>query len=126
MTIIAILLVAVIVLEIFILAKKGGNPESIKRDIIDSTSGNIKNLGDIIITNQKNTDEIQSRKFSEMDKNIMEKQGAMNKAVSVFLYKHDSTISVRIIIRSLRRCNRQLMKSCRKRSRKRWTSPLRW
>ncbi len=82
LTIIAILLVAVIVLEIFILAKKGGNPESIKRDIIDSTSGNIKNLGDIIITNQKNTDEIQSRKFSEMDKNIMEKQGAMNKAVS--------------------------------------------
>lgn len=82
MTIIAVLLVAVIVLEIFILAKKGGNPESIKRDIIDSTSGNIKNLGDIIITNQKNTDEIQSRKFSEMDKNIMEKQGAMNKAVS--------------------------------------------
>ena len=38
-------------------------------------------LGDMISQNQKNTDEYQSKKFSEIDKNITEKQAEMNKAV---------------------------------------------
>lgn len=41
----------------------------------------IKILGDTISQNQKNTDEYQSKKFSEIDKNITEKQSEMNKAV---------------------------------------------
>ena len=38
-------------------------------------------LGETISQNQKNTDEYQSKKFSEIDKNITEKQSEMNKAV---------------------------------------------
>jgi len=41
----------------------------------------IKTFGDMISQNQKNTDEYQSKKFSEIDKNITEKQAEMNKAV---------------------------------------------
>ena len=41
----------------------------------------LKLLGDMISQNQKNTDEYQSKKFSEIDKNITEKQAEMNKAV---------------------------------------------
>lgn len=41
----------------------------------------IKVLGDMISQNQKNTDEYQSKKFVEIDKNITEKQAEMNKAV---------------------------------------------
>lgn len=88
----ALLLIAILTLQIIILAKKGGNLGEIKRDIVESTSSGIKNLGDVIITNQKNTDEIQTRKFSEMDKNIMEKQGAMNKAVSDSMTKMEERI----------------------------------
>ena len=38
-------------------------------------------LGDMIAQNQKNTDEYQSKKFGEIDKNITGKQAEMNKAV---------------------------------------------
>ncbi len=41
----------------------------------------VKLLGDMISQNQKNTDEFQSKKFTEIDKNITEKQAEMNKAV---------------------------------------------
>jgi len=46
-----------------------------------NTIETIKTLGDMISQNQKNTDEYQSKKFSEIDKNITEKQAEMNKAV---------------------------------------------
>ncbi len=51
----------------------------------DSGSGKIietvKLLGDMISKNQRETDEYQSAKFKEIDKNITEKQSEMNKAV---------------------------------------------
>ncbi len=95
------LLLVILALQIALLAKKGGNFGDIKRDIIDSTSIGIKNLGDVIITNQKNTDELQTRKFSEMDKNIMEKQGAMNRAVS------DSRIKMEERMKNLEESNQK-------------------
>lgn len=91
--VIAVMLLIVIVLEVVLLTlKKSANMNEVKRDIIDENRGNIKTLGDIIISNQKNTDEIQSRKFSEIDKNIIEKQSAMNKAVSDSMNKMDERI----------------------------------
>ncbi len=86
------LLAVVIILQVISLLKKGGNLAEAKRDIVESTNSGIKNLGDIIITNQKNTDELQTRKFADMDKNIMEKQGAMNKAVSESMTKMEERI----------------------------------
>jgi len=41
----------------------------------------VKLLGDMISKNQRETDEYQSAKFKEIDKNITEKQSEMNKAV---------------------------------------------
>lgn len=41
----------------------------------------VKMMGDMLSQNQKNTDEYQSKKFVEIDKNITEKQSEMNKAV---------------------------------------------
>ncbi len=81
--IIIALVAAVIILEVISLfQKKGGDFGDAKRDIIEENRGNVKTLGDIIITNQKNTDELQSRKISELDKNITEKQKAMADATS--------------------------------------------
>jgi len=41
----------------------------------------VKLMGDMISKNQKDANDYQSKKFSEIDKNITEKQGEMNKAV---------------------------------------------
>ena len=53
-------------------AVKGGDPKTLEA---------IKMMGEMISQNQKNTDEYQSRKFQEIDKNITDKQSAMNNAV---------------------------------------------
>lgn len=41
----------------------------------------IKMMGEMLSKNQKDTDEYQSKKFAEIDRNITEKQAEMNKAV---------------------------------------------
>ncbi|MDD6735114.1 MAG: DNA recombination protein RmuC [Clostridiales bacterium] len=53
-------------------AVKGGDPKTLEA---------IKMMGEMISQNQKNTDEYQSKKFQEIDKNITDKQSAMNNAV---------------------------------------------
>ena len=50
-------------------------------DLLNGVQGSVKTLGEILSTNQKNTDELQSRKLSDLDKNIMERQEAMNQSV---------------------------------------------
>ncbi len=68
-----ILAVLVLVLIITMIVKKPAeNPKTIET---------IKLLGEMISKNQKDTDEYQSKKFLEIDKNITDKQGEMNKAV---------------------------------------------
>lgn len=67
---------AVIILIItFIYVTKQNNGDNSK------LAETIKLLGDMLTQNQKNTDEYQSRKFEEIDKNITAKQSEMNKAV---------------------------------------------
>lgn len=63
---------AVVLIFLLLFKKNGENPKTIET---------IKLLGEMISKNQKDTDEYQSKKFSEIDKNITEKQGEMNKAV---------------------------------------------
>lgn len=71
--IILIVLASVILIFVVILAlKKSGDSKSAET---------LRLLGDMIAQNQKNTDEYQSKKFGEIDKNITEKQAEMNKAV---------------------------------------------
>ena len=52
-----------------------------KSDGDTKSAETLRLLGDMISQNQKNTDEYQSKKFSEIDKNITGKQAEMNKAV---------------------------------------------
>ncbi len=69
-----ILIAAVVIMILVSLFKKGtaDNPKTIET---------IKLLGEMISKNQKDTDEYQSKKFIEIDKNITDKQAEMNKAV---------------------------------------------
>ncbi len=69
-----VLIAAVVVMILVSLFKKGtgDNPKTIET---------IKLLGEMISKNQKDTDEYQSKKFLEIDKNITDKQAEMNKAV---------------------------------------------
>ena len=69
-----ILIVLAVILLLVSLLKKGGSDDG---KIIET----VKLLGDMISKNQRETDEYQSAKFKEIDKNITEKQSEMNKAV---------------------------------------------
>ena len=72
-----ILLIIAVSLSFFvllILLFRGGKEDT-------KSAETLRILGDTIAQNQKNTDEYQSKKFSEIDKNITEKQAEMNKAV---------------------------------------------
>ena len=71
LTILIVLSVATILVSLF---KKSKTDDG---KIVDS----VKLMGDMISKNQKDANEYQSKKFSEIDKNITEKQSEMNKAV---------------------------------------------
>ena len=81
-TLIIILLAVIVVLQIIsFFVKKGGDLNSVKRDIIDENRGNIKTLGDILASNQKNTDELQSRKITDLDKNLNDSMNKMEERI---------------------------------------------
>ena len=69
-----IITIALLIFTLLVLLfrKSGGDTKSAET---------LRLLGEMIAQNQKNTDEYQSKKFSEIDKNITEKQAEMNKAV---------------------------------------------
>lgn len=71
--ILLIILAALMLAIVILLIVKGSNNSK--------SAETLSLLGDMITKNQKNTDEYQSKKFSEIDKNITEKQAEMNKAV---------------------------------------------
>lgn len=71
-TLLIIVTSLLLVLIVVLLVKGSGNSKSAET---------LRLLGDLIAQNQKNTDEYQSKKFGEIDKNITEKQAEMNKAV---------------------------------------------
>lgn len=73
-----ILIICVAALACAVLLKKNPGGDS---HIIESVQSSIKILGEMISQNQRTTDEYQSKKFSEIDKNITAKQAEMNKAV---------------------------------------------
>lgn len=52
-----------------------------KKPTNDGVLDAVKTMGEMLSQNQKNTDEYQSKKFSEIDKSITKKQSEMNKAV---------------------------------------------
>ena len=69
-----IITLALVFFELLILIFRKGGEDT-------KTAETLRLMGDMISQNQKNTDEYQSKKFTEIDKNITEKQAEMNKAV---------------------------------------------
>lgn len=67
-----VLLALTVAVLLVVLFKKNGDSRAVET---------VKLLGDMIAKNQKDMGEYQSGKFSEIDKNITEKQSEMNKAV---------------------------------------------
>lgn len=55
--------------------------EKRSRDLSTSIQSDIKLLGEMVSFNQKQTDEYQSKKFENIEKNILDKQEALNKSV---------------------------------------------
>ena len=81
-TLIIILLAVIVVLQIIsFFVKKGGDLNGVKRDIIDENRGNIKTLGDILASNQKKTDELQSRKITDLDKHLNDSMNKMEERI---------------------------------------------
>ncbi len=80
--IVTLLAVIVILQIVSLFLKKDGGFSDAKRDIIEENRANIRTLGEIITTNQKNTDDMQTGRFTELTKNLTDRQGDMNKAVS--------------------------------------------
>lgn len=90
--IITLLILIVILQTVLLLIKKDSGLNDVKRDIIDENRANVKALGDIISSNQKNTDELQSGKITDLDKNITQKQETMRKSVSDSMSKMEERI----------------------------------
>ena len=72
-----LLIILIILSAISILVSLFKRSKTDDEKIVDT----VKLMGDMISKNQKDANEYQSKKFSEIDKNITEKQGEMNKAV---------------------------------------------
>lgn len=86
---ILILLVAlniIMTVILFVISGKRKNidfdGEALRKSINETTQMSVKNLGELLLANQKNTDEIQSAKINDMDKNITEKQEKMNQTLA--------------------------------------------
>lgn len=90
--IITLLILIVILQTVLLLIKKDSGLNDVKRDIIDENRANVKALGDIISSNQKNTDELQYGKITDLDKNITQKQETMRKSVSDSMSKMEERI----------------------------------
>ncbi len=84
--ILALLAINIIVSIILLIMKnkKGVNGEfdSLRKSINETTQMSVKNLGDLLLASQKNTDEMQNTKIGEMDKNITKKQEKMSQALA--------------------------------------------
>ena len=82
-TIILIGVIFIIIFQtvIFISLKKAntGDDTQTQNSVIQNVINSIKNIGDLITANQKNTDEIQTKKLDDMDRRVTERQGEINR-----------------------------------------------
>lgn len=96
-----ILIVLCLIILVFVLIL------AVKRSGESKSAETLRLMGDMIAQNQKNTDEYQSKKFGEIDKNITEKQAEMNKAVV------DSLTAMETRFKTFEQTNEQKLDSMR-------------
>ena len=85
--IIIVILVLVLVLQIVILAKSRNKTDENRvsetgKFILNGTQSSVKALGDIIISNQKNTDEQQMKKIDDINKSLSQSLDGINKLLN--------------------------------------------
>lgn len=68
---------------------RGGANETLRTSINETTQMSVRNLGELLLQNQKNTDEMQEKKIGEMDRNITEKQELMTKTLETFATRQE-------------------------------------
>lgn len=59
--------------------------ESLRRELTEGTQNSIRTLGEILTNNQRATDELQSRKFGDIDRSLSDKQDALRRTVTAQL-----------------------------------------
>ncbi len=59
------------------------NQAAMRREISDSIQTSVRNLGEIVTQNQRNTSEVQNRRLDEIDKSITQKQEILSQNVQV-------------------------------------------
>ena len=81
---IGILCVIIFQIIIALLLKKSYTKEDpqVQNTLMQNTLNSIKNIGDLITSNQKNTGELQTRKLDDMDKKITERQSEINRMLA--------------------------------------------
>lgn len=85
--IIIVILALVLVLQIVILAKSRNKTDENRvsetgKFILNGTQSSVKALGDIIISNQKNTDEQQMKKIDDINKSLSQSLDGINKLLN--------------------------------------------
>lgn len=66
-------------------ADQTAQQERLRRELTESMQGSIRTLGEILTNNQRATDELQSRKFGDMDRSLSDKQDALRRIVAAQL-----------------------------------------
>lgn len=70
---------------LFLRSEISAGQENLRRDLTEGMQGSIRTLGEILTNNQRTTDELQSRKFSDIDRNLSDKQDVLRRTVAAQL-----------------------------------------
>lgn len=109
------------VLLLIVIQKSGGREaedrtEALRQSINETTQTSVKNLGELLLVNQKNTDVMQMGKIGDMDKNMTEKQEKMNQTLV------NSMTQMEVRLKTLETVNEQKLENMRTTMEKRLTS----
>lgn len=77
-----VILCVVAILQLITLIRGNSGKRENDMYILQGTQSSVKALGDIIVANQKNTDELQTKKLDETEKKLSEKQNEINRLLS--------------------------------------------
>ena len=116
--ILALVLMNIIITAVVLLSRKkeGESDELLRKSINETTQTSVKNLGELLLSNQKSTDEMQMGKIGEINKSITEKQDKMNQTLV------NSMTQMETRLKTLETVNEQKLENMRTAMEKKLTS----
>ena len=116
--ILALVLMNIIITAVVLLSRKkeGESDELLRKSINETTQTSVKNLGELLLANQKSTDEMQMGKIGEINKSITEKQDKMNQTLV------NSMTQMETRLKTLETVNEQKLENMRTAMEKKLTS----